>query len=75
MDCMLDRILSAAENADNGSELKAISEQLQGISDKLDAILSALPVRNLDIPERHEYPEWFYKKYCMEVNDDCREST
>ena len=68
MDCMLDRILSAAENADNGRELKAISEQLYGISSKLDAILSALDVRNSDISGRPEYPEWFHNKYFMEVN-------
>ena len=68
MDCMLDRILSAAINADNGRELKAISEQLYGISSKLDAILSALDVRNSDISGRPEYPEWFTEKYCLEVN-------
>lgn len=68
MDCMLDRILSAAENADNGCELKAISEQLHDISNKLDAILSALDIGNSDISVRPEYPEWFSKKYCIEVN-------
>lgn len=63
--CMLDRILSAAVKADNGPELKKISELLQGISVMLEDILSALNRMDSGMSTGPEYPEKHFKELSL----------